>query len=148
MKSFYRLIFALYLGFALYTLLALFFGEAGVLARERLTGYRERLQENVTQLADIHDTLAQKRDALLHDPMEIQLRARTLGYFSEGDLPLQLPANTTERTKHTLGRIIRGGNWVQGNPALHRALGMSAAIVSYLFLSFFSFKKNGSQSKR
>ena len=65
---------------AVYTILSMYNGPAGIVPYRELLGEREKILENLDRLHGINRDLEGTIDALLYDPETIRVRARELGY--------------------------------------------------------------------
>ena len=65
---------------AVYTVLSIYNGQAGVISYRELKGERQKILENLEKLRTINGELEGTMDALLYDPEAIRIRARELGY--------------------------------------------------------------------
>ena len=65
---------------AVYTVLSMYNGPAGIVPYRELLGEREKILENLDRLHGINRELEGTIDALLYDPETIRVRARELGY--------------------------------------------------------------------
>ena len=135
-----RFLAAIYVGFFVHTILVVVWGESGVIPMRELEAYRDKLVENVTNLQEINRNLGEDRDRLLNDPVEIELRARELGYRRSGEVRVTIPAVKKDIRRWTLGARM-GGYTVDGERRnLFRAV---AFVFAGLFfaLTFVFYRK-------
>jgi len=88
-------------GACLLLLLALCFGEMGVLRYVSMRDHAQQLENDIQELQRMTRTLRSEIDRLEHDPSKIEQLARErLGYVRKGETVYQLlPEPPTDRTK-------------------------------------------------
>ena len=69
-----------WLSLAVYTVLSIYNGPAGIVSYRELLGERQKILENMDKLHIINGELEGIMDALLYDAEAIQIKARELGY--------------------------------------------------------------------
>ena len=105
--KFVRLVVSFYSAILLGSLLALFFGDAGMVAYNRLSSHLELLTENLENLERINDDLNGKFEELATDPERIRLQARELGYFEEDEKVLTVEGFPKKRTFFEVGKVVK-----------------------------------------
>jgi hypothetical protein len=141
MKMGLRISAAVFAGFVCHSVLIFFWGDSGVVRLNELLAYKSRLSENITNLESINRELIAERDALLHDGVEISLRARALGYRKPGEIAVILPKRESRDSARTVGRYVRRIDPLARNQVLFRALAFAAGAA--MFGATFILKKHG-----
>ena len=123
---------------ALYTILSVYNGAAGLIAYQELLHERERILENLYQLQTINMELKGSMDALLYDPETIMIRARELGYGESGENFVRIVGVPGVRQRELRPGMIRTAVLPQSKTAAdwaaHRTIALSAG---FLLLSLF-----------
>ncbi|MCL1929043.1 MAG: septum formation initiator family protein [Treponema sp.] len=70
---------------AVYTVLSIYNGPAGVISYRELKGERQKILENLEKLRTINGELEGTMDALLYDREAISIKARELGYGEKNE---------------------------------------------------------------
>lgn len=127
---------SLHAGFTVYVVISLFFGSTGHAAYSEMELAKAKFQSNIEYLQEIRGALLRRMDSLLHDPSEIALRARALGYLRPGEVRIHVPVTGTERRGLTVGRVatIPGGFGVQESVIRAIAVGSALSVLSILLL--------------
>ena len=141
MRALSRVALSAYAGFACYVVLSVAFGSSGYLAYRELENERGAIDANVDDLRAINEALRASRDALLHEPEEILLRARTLGYLGPQEVRVRLPESQASRTSVTLGRIVRLQASTEDNEDLLRSASVVTSLLAFVTLTVFSARR-------
>jgi len=147
MKTLLRLAVALYIGFSLYTLLDIGFGNSGIYATEKLSSYREKLAKNVSELKKHNKGLKDELTALRESPEKVKLNARVLGYYEENEGIIRPEGYKGEGSFYSVGRNIKGELQYNANEELFRTLSISLGCIVFLFLVLFGRKRDDSQKR-
>jgi hypothetical protein len=108
--------------------------------------HRDKLVENIEYLEEINQELIIERDALLYDETEIELRAQSLGFFSEDAVQIKLPAKQQRSRSRTLGTLIG-----QVEPPKQSRIGFRVVylcVFSAVFAATFVWRRNGRDNRR
>jgi hypothetical protein len=100
------LLFAL-LAYTTGSLLVYLFGDSGVSAFNRLTGYRTRLERNVKDLEDLNRSLQAELASIRDNPRRTEVLARDLGLYRPGDLVLRIEGAQVEAEPYEVGSLLR-----------------------------------------
>ena len=136
MKGFQRILISAYLGLSAYLVASVFFGGSGVLAIRRLELYRDRLDENISELAERNMELEAEVQSLLSDPERVRLEARSLGYYADNEGVIKYSGRSVETRSVTLGRILRERMERNDARSVLRAAALAVAVVCYIFLTY------------
>ncbi len=145
MKTGLRIALAIYVGFFVYEILLIFWGDAGIFAYRDLRNHRSELQKNVAELEDIGDALEEKRNILLTDAEEIILRARSIGYFRPDEIRVVTPNSSSASLHRTLGRMVKSYTAKRKQDEMFRLIGCGMALLFYTGLTVIH---RGSSSRR
>jgi hypothetical protein len=146
MKLGHRLLIAVFAGFLINSFLVFIWGDAGLKQMNEIKEHRDILVENIEKLEYIHDELGLERDALLYDELEIELRARALGYFRDNEVQILLPNPGDKAGSRALGTLIRGVSAPPGSRIAFRVIFLCIFIT--VFSGTFLWRKHGSYSRK
>ena len=110
-----------------------------------LREHRDKLIENIENLEYIHSDLTLERDALLYDEAEIELRARTFGYYRDNEVQVLLPNHRERASSRTLGTLIRHIPVPPGNGIAFRVIFL--CIFATVLAGTFVWKRHGNNSR-
>jgi cell division protein FtsB len=144
MRTLLRLAVAIYIGFSLYTLLDIGFGNTGIYATEKLISHREKLAKNVSELKKHNLELKDELTALQESPEKVTLNARVLGYYEEDEGIIRPEGYKKEESFYSVGRNIKGELQYNANEELFRTLSISLGCIFFLFLALFGRKRDNS----
>ncbi|HUX22704.1 MAG TPA: septum formation initiator family protein [Spirochaetia bacterium] len=142
-----RIFVSLYLGFAVYCALVLFFGRTGIVATSELKHYRSRLDENLTQLEHINRQLADHFDALRGNPETIRLEARQLGYLEPDQRIIQVTGYSPTGNSFAVGSLLGEKKHTVTSDSISRIVGFSVAILSFILIGLFVKGRDGPETK-
>lgn len=146
MKLGKRLLIAVFAGFLINSLLIFVWGDAGLKRMKAIEEHRDKLIDNIENLENIHNRLIVERDALLFDESEIELRARTLGYYRDNEVRVILPGRDDRAGSRTLGTLIRQIPSPPGSRITFRVVFLSVFLAA--FAGTFVWKRNGGDSQK
>ena len=144
MKLSQRLLIAVYAGFLINSLLVFIWGDAGLKQIHTLRDHRDKLVNNIEKLEKIHNDLSLERDALLYDEMEIELRARALGYYRDDVIQVILSGQNEKAGSRTLGTLVRRAPASPGSGVTSRVIFICISIV--VFAGTFFWRRHGRDS--
>jgi cell division protein FtsB len=131
----HRLLVAAFVGITAYLAMAFVYGPGGLVAYRRMQDYRRDLEANIVELAEIHERLSARIDALSTDPEAVRLQAHALGYIAEDERVIRIEGYERRRNSFAVGRVVRRKD-VQDDPTpVFRGIALSAAVATYLLLS-------------
>jgi cell division protein FtsB len=93
-----KIALSLYVAFALYCVLSIFFGQDGLIAYRKLEDRKAAMTANLLLLAAKRESLNTDLESLKSDPDRAALEARSLGYLRKGETEVIL-ANRVEVVK-------------------------------------------------
>ncbi len=121
---------ALYATFLTFSLLALFFGETGVVALKKLEDRNGHLEVNMADLERHGMELSARLGALRSDPEAIIVEARSLGLYREDDAVVMFRNLETQRKLPQAGRVLRMVPAPVGGEGILRILAASVGLVA------------------
>ncbi len=122
------------LGFAVASLLIFWFGDGGVLAYERLSRYRDRVQTNVDDLSRRNAELSSELSSLQTDPERTQVLARDLGLYNGDDRVIRLEGAPARTSFFDVGNLLKlTPSKAEMNP-VYKIIGLSASGALFLLL--------------
>jgi cell division protein FtsB len=130
-----RIAMSLYAGLAVYCVLSVLCGPAGLTAYRRLEERKGAMQANLVALESIRGKLAADLGSLKSDPDRLAREARRLGYLREGETALILGDSTERAEAIETGRILPYAEPPSvGDMALKQiSLGVCLAVMAFLF---------------
>ncbi len=147
MKIVSRLLFSLYAGFVVATLVHIIYGPAGMLAYSTIESDAIQLEKNLDELKEIHTSLSVEFESLRRSGEQVALKARDLGYLSDGEGVIEIPHIWhPARSYYAVGRMVGA----DGSTAGRSQLGLIAGIITMtiVFLLSGSFDLTGAGRKR
>ncbi len=145
MKLGHRLLLAIYAGFFLNSLLVFIWGDAGLKQMNALIDHRDNLVHNIEKLEYINNELSLELDALLYDEMEIELRARALGYYRKNVVQVLLSGYRERGGSRTLGTLIRPIPTPAGNRIAFRVVFLCVFVAA--LAGTFLWRRHGRDSR-
>jgi cell division protein FtsB len=142
-----RLLLLCFIGFIAASLAVLFFGDSGVTAYRALEAYRNRLSANVDTLTDLNGRLTDDLENLKGDPNRIEVLARELGLFKDGDRVVKLEGGLAPRVSYQVGNLLRFPRQREGRGATMKTVGAGVtSLLAALFLVLHVlFNKRGNR---
>lgn len=127
---------ALYIGLALYCLLSVLVGPAGMLAQRELADRRDAMLLNLEDLGNTNEALRAELDSLRSDPDRAGREARALGYLAVGETALVVAGDDSSRGQRRLdpGSVLKAHAPVPLSDALIKELSVLAGLF-YLGIS-------------
>ena len=142
-----RIYIALYIGYAIYSLLIFMYGDRGLQAERELHQYETVLRDNIDELKTINSHLVNDFQLLNSDSDTVKLRSRQMGYFGKGEKVIRVDGLTSSSKEYPAGNILkREFRRLDPSPQF-RAAGISAAVLIYL-LSFLILRPVYDPAKR
>jgi len=86
-----RLLAAVYVAIATYSLISIVAGPGGLIAESRLAGHSARMRANLESLKAINRGLGSELEALRSDPDRARREARDLGYIGFDEIEVVIP---------------------------------------------------------
>lgn len=145
-----RIIFPVFCGILVYSLMSYGFGPAGVVPMARLEAEKMRLAENIVRLEGIHEELDANFRNLSSDPDTIAMYAHELGYVAENERLIKLADFTggIER-EYSPGNVMKAVMPETVPEWLCKALGLFAGLCAFaLVTKFLPEAKHDSFEKR
>lgn len=124
-------------------MLVLFWGRTGIVAMGDLGNYRNRLEENLSQLENINTQLADHLDALRSNPQTIRLEARQLGYLEPNQRIIEVSGYSPPENSFTVGTLISEKRHSVTSDAVSRIVGFAVAILAFILTGFFAGRRDG-----
>lgn len=143
-----RLFLSLYVGFVVYCLGVLFWGQTGVAARAELSHVEGRLEANMKNLQEINARLEREFEALRSDPATIKLEARQLGYYSPGEQRIYVSGFGGNQSSYEVGTIVNTESVKMPGDSFFRVAGLATALIFYLAGAIFFQKRNENRRNR
>jgi cell division protein FtsB len=132
-----------WLALAVYTVLSLYNGTAGIISYRELLRERERILENLDRLQFINKQLEGTMDALLYDSETIRVKARELGYGETDELFVRIVGLPGARHSELRPGMIRTAAQSFRDPGgAHRLIAICLALIlAALFVSWDVLQK-------
>ncbi len=143
-----RIFLSIYLGFAAYCAVVLFFGRTGMVATGELRHYEQRLQANLTHLESTHKQLVDHLDALQSNPETIRLQARQLLYFEPDQGVIQVTGYHPTENSFAVGALVSEKKHTVTSDTVSRIVGFSVALVSFILFGLVFRRRDDTQSGR
>lgn len=136
----YQLIFSVFLGTLLYSILSFYVGPRGVWPMSQLIEQKRRISINLDSLYEINQEMNARLQNLSSDPDTISVYAHELGYISEGEQLIKLAGFSGGINRN----LFAGSVVVSDEPKylpewLCKLLGI---IVGITFFLVYSYMKN------
>lgn len=138
-----RVFLSLYLGFATYCLVVLFFGRTGIIATRELRIYHARLEANLAQLENINTRLVKRLDSLRGNPETIRLEARQLGYLGKNEHFLEIGGYAPPPNVVTVGSLVTEKKLRATPDAVSRVIGLGVAIGAFVLFEVTARRRDG-----
>lgn len=84
-----KILLSFWLATATFCLLQILFGPGGLSETDRLRDQKARLETRLAALGEENERLAARYEALRTSPEAVRLEARSLGWFSPGEIPVR-----------------------------------------------------------
>jgi cell division protein FtsB len=128
-----RILGCCYLGFAVFIVLSLFFGKAGLVNFQTNQDYKARLEANVEDLKEINRNLTLDLKAVSASPDTIKVFARDYGYFAKNEEVIKIQGAPDVKNYYKLGSLLKR-NPDSGEPgALFHVIALAGAVVAFAF---------------
>lgn len=136
----YQLIFSVFLGTLLYSILSFYVGPRGVWPMSQLIEQKRRISINLDSLYEINQEMNDHLQNLSSDPDTISVYAHELGYISEGEQLIKLAGFSGGINRN----LFAGSVVVSDEPKylpewLCKLLGIMVGII---FFWVYSYMKN------
>ena len=135
MKIGTRLLISLYVGFVVASFAYFFYGPSGVVAYGELKRDVLRVEENLSELEEIHQKLAAEFESLRRSEETIALKARDLGYLREHETILKLYGIESPPENYAVGRIVARTAHQRERNGLSLNAGLMAMLFSFLLIA-------------
>lgn len=133
---------AVFIGFTLYSLLVLEGGTYGISALSELKSFKEKQIENISNLKQKNNILRNDLDSLKSNVTELELKARRVGYFRQGEKVVFIEGIKQQSRKLNPGQTLYFKQKFADRDRVFRAIGFIVAVFS-LFLFIVSDKLRG-----
>ena len=121
---------------AVYTILSIYNGPAGLVPYRELLTEREKILENLDKLNMINQELEGTMDALLYDPETIRIKARELGYGTYDERFIRIVGLPGNRPSELKPGTIRTAIQPLSSGSAHRLISICMGILLFsLFLA-------------
>src|SRR3972149_6511993 len=141
MMIFRHILASAYIGFFIFILLTLIFGNGGLLDSRNLSVFKSRLESNIGELKEINENLTLELKALSTSPDTLKVYAREYGYFEKEEKVLKIEGAPTPAHYYKLGSLLkRNAKEEAFNPVFH-VIGIAAALLSFFVSVFLASKK-------
>lgn len=148
MKRSFRLLLSVYIGFVLYSLLILFWGNSGFFSLQKLNNYHSRLIENNINLSKLNKELKSQMETLKHDSETIKVYARALGYFDQNERVMKVDGFRSKKNFYAVGKIVKFSEEDKNLQPIFRTSAIIVGIVAYFVLNSIKGKKDGNTKRR
>lgn len=128
---------AFYIGLVFSFVSTVFFGQAGVKEYNNLTGYRETLERNITDLRALNWRLSQEFKNLGTEPEKIRLLARELGYFGSEERVVRFNNLPEKNNYHEVGKLLKKDFRWNKNMLFIRIMNILLPLLFYIASGFF-----------
>ena len=135
MRTGSRIIISLYVGYVVYSLLMLAYGQSGLVALGELKDYREKLVLNLAEIQETHNELRSEIDLLRSDGEYISLESRRIGYFEANEGIIHVDGYENRKNHYAVGKIIRWEISQDDRKKLFRSLGLASALLIFLIMT-------------
>jgi len=142
MKKATNIVFCIYLGFISYSILIFFYGTSGFFSMENLSRFRNRLNNNNTEIRNIHKDLTEQFESLRISRENIRLLSRKLGYFRENESIIKIIGYRTKNISYTIGKIMKRRPIPRPDDTLLRAAACCVVLISYILFSVVGSKND------
>ncbi|MFP4563170.1 MAG: FtsB family cell division protein [Spirochaetia bacterium] len=135
MKTGSRIIVSLYIGYAVYSLLTLVYGQSGLVALDELKAYREKLVRNLEEIQETNRRLHTEIDLLRSETDHIRRESRRIGYFEHDEGIIHIEGYENRKNHYAVGKIIRWEISQDGRKKLFRSLGLASSLLMFLVMT-------------
>ena len=145
MKIGTRLLFSVYIGFVVASVVHCIYGPSGMLAYTKIEGEAAKLEANLDELKGIYHDLSVEFDSLRRSGEQVALKARDLGYLYENEGIIDV-ANIWHPSSgyYAVGRIVGPGRFDSDNRHFSFIAGILAMTAVFLMLgNIFRGEANG-----
>ncbi len=133
MKIGSRILFSLYAGFVVATLVHIIYGPAGLFAYGNIESEAVKLEKNLEELKGIHTALSVEFDSLRRSGEQVALKARDLGYLNEGEGIIDVPYIWhPSRSYYAVGRMVGADRTIRSRSQLGLAAGLIVMTIVFL----------------
>lgn len=146
MKTGARIIISLYIGYVVYSLLMLFYGQSGLVAMGEIEDYRNDLVVNLEEIQETNRRLHAEIDFLRSETEYISLESRRIGYFKPDEGIIYVDGYENRKNHYAVGKIIRWEESEDGRKRHFRSFGIAAALLMFLVMSLSRKKRLNPQS--
>ncbi len=129
-----RIPIILFGAFAAAALAILCFGDNGLSSYRELEKYKASLEENVDSLSVLNGSLSSELDALKNDPGRVEVMARDLGFFKDGENVLRLSRPASRGYSYQVGSLVKPAREKTGGSAWVKTSAAAAAAVVLVVL--------------
>lgn len=143
MKPGKRIVWSFYGTLIVYLIMNLFFGEYGVLEKQKLAAYETLLKENIAGLYRTGADLEEHSVALRTDSDMVALLARELGYRRADEVLVRIDGYNNPPDRYTVGKTINRAGTPPSRKQLLRVVTVIAGILIFFGLSLIGKQTNG-----
>jgi len=124
-------------GFAIASVLIYFFGDSGLIAYQRLDGYRQALAANIADLQARNEKLTQDLESLQDDPQRSLVLARKIGLYQAGEEVVKLEGFPRSTTSNEVGALLKLTKSRGSRNVIFKATGIciSVALAALAFVA-------------
>jgi len=148
MKKTLMLLLPVYLGYLIYSVLHIFYGNCGVVAMRELEAYRETLVKNIAEIEENQEELALELFSLKRSVEKVALEARNIGFFRENEGIIEISGYEQPRNFYTLGRLLAPSKKAAFKKPLFRTISIGVIILSFIVLLLHKRRKNGRSHRK
>ena len=117
------------------SLAILCFGDNGLVHFRKLSMYKNSLSSNVENLGKLNESLSSELAELQSDPERVEVMARDLGLFRDGDAVLRLSNQGSRSYSYEVGALVKPAKAKEGGSAWIKTSALaSGATVCALFI--------------
>jgi hypothetical protein len=147
MKLTARIISSFFIGYIVFCILNLCFGNSGLFAMKRLQEIKSSLETNILLIEDNHRALTNEFEGLRSSTEQIALEARSIGYFKENEGVIIAEGYSIRKRAYPLGKVVEIDLEKESKKPLFRGISMGAVLCS-LIVVFITAKSDGNIKKR
>lgn len=147
MKTGSRIIISLYIGYVVYSLLTLVYGQSGLTALGELRAYSEKLVRNLEEIQETNRRLHTEIGLLRSEAEYIRLESRRIGYFEPDEGIIHIEDYENRKNHYAVGKIIRWEISQDARKKLFRSLGLASALLMFLVMTLSRRKGVDSRSR-
>jgi len=129
MKNMRRLLPIFVAGFAIASVLIYFFGDSGLIAYQRLDGYRQALAANIDDLQARNGKLTEELESLRSDPQRSLVLARKIGLYQAGEHVVKLEGFSRGTPSNEVGALLKLRKIQGSRNVIFKATGIGVSVA-------------------